>query len=121
MTHRIERVNSVIRQEISDMLQRQVKDPRLSQLISVTEVSTTPDMKLARVYISCLCTPEEKKGIIEALGSATGYFHKELIKRLNMRSVPEIHFQWDDSIERGDRLLQLINKVSQDHDASQDG
>lgn len=110
--HRIERVNSVIRQEISELLQRQVKDPRLGGFIAVTEVTTSPDLKHAKIYVSQLGGEVDRRKVLSGLASASGFFRSELSKRLKMRHVPELHFQWDDSIERGDRLSQLIDQVS---------
>lgn len=114
MTHRIERVNSLIQQEVSELLQRQVKDPRLGSFITVTEVSTSPDLKHAKVFISSIGGDGEKQEILNTLASASGFIRKELAKRLNLRRVPELSFQWDDSIERGDRLLQIIDRVTSD-------
>ena len=116
MAHRIERVNNLIRQEISELLQRQVKDPRLGTFIAVTEVSTSPDMKYAKVFVSCISSQEEKQETLSALTAASGFFRKELTKHLRLRRIPELSFYWDDSIERGDHLLRLIDQVSsQDH------
>ena len=114
MAHRIERVNSLIRQEISELLQRQVKDPRLSNFIAVTGVSTTPDLKYAKILVSCLDSEEKKQETLNALTSASGFFRNELFKRLRLRHIPELSFQWDDSIERGSHLLQLIDEVTTD-------
>lgn len=111
MSHRIERVNQLIRQEISELLRREVKDPRLGCFISVTRVDTTPDLKYARVFVSHFCKEEEKKQVVEALTSASHFLHGELIKRLRIRRVPELTFHWDDSIERGARVLELLDKV----------
>jgi ribosome-binding factor A len=113
VAHRIERVNSLIRQEISDLLQRQVKDPRLGDFIAVTEVVTSPDLKFAKVFVSRIGNEEEKQEVLSVLTSASGFFRRELAKRLKLRYTPELSFQWDDSIERGDHLLQLIDKVTQ--------
>lgn len=112
MAHRIERVNSLIRQEISQLLQRQVNDPRLGSLITVTEVSTSADLKYARVFVSRIGSEEEKKETLSALASASGFFRRELAKHLKLRYIPVLSFQWDDSIERGDHLLQLIDKIT---------
>jgi len=112
MSHRIERVNQLIRQEISELLQREVKDPRLGGLISITEVDTSADLKNARVYVSCLCGDEEKKELLITLAAAAGFFRNELMKRLTLRHIPELEFRWDDSIEKGARLLELIDQVS---------
>ena len=113
MAHRIERVNSLIRQEISQLLQRQVKDPRLGNFITVTEVSTSPDLKYAKVFVTRLGSEEEKRETLSVLASASGFFRRELARRLKLRYTPELSFQWDDSIERGDHLLQLIDDVTQ--------
>ena len=116
MAHRIERVNSLIRQEISQLLQRQVKDPRLGNFITVTEVATSADLKYAKVFISCIGNEEEKQETLSVLASASGFFRRELAKRLKLRYTPVLSFQWDDSIERGDYLSQLIDEVTLEED-----
>ncbi len=112
MAHRIGRVNHLIRQEISELLQRQVKDPRLGNLITITEVSTSSDLKYAKVFVSHLGGETEKKETLKALMAASGFFRRELAKRLRLRYIPELNFQWDDSIERGAHLQELIDKVT---------
>lgn len=114
MAHHIERVNSLIRQEISELLQRQVKDPRLGNFITVTAVDTSSDMRHAKVFVSRLEGQEEKKETLGVLASAAGFFRKELAARLRLRRIPELSFQWDDSLERGDHLLRLIDRVTPD-------
>jgi ribosome-binding factor A len=111
-THRIERVNQLIRQELSEMLLRESKDPRLSGYISINSVATTPDLRYARVLVSCVCDEARKKEILEALTHSAGFFRSILAKRLTLRRVPELNFVWDTSIERGSRLIELIEKVS---------
>ncbi len=116
MAHRIERVNSLIRQEISQLLQRQVKDPRLGNFITVTEVATSADLKYAKVFISRIGSGEEKEQTLSVLAAAAGFFRKELARHLKLRYIPELSFQWDDSIERGNRLLQLIDGIASERD-----
>jgi len=111
MAYRIERVNNLIRQEISELLQRQVKDPRLGGFVAVTSVTATPDLKHAKVFVSCLGDQEEKEKILSVLTAASGFFRNELAKRIKLRCIPELSFRWDDSIERGAYLLELINKI----------
>lgn len=118
MTHRIERVNHLIRQEISLLLQRQVKDPRLGGLVSVTEVVTSPDLKYAKVFISRLGSEEEKKETLGALVAASGFLRNELAKRLRLRHIPELDFRWDTSIEQGAHILELIDQVTKAGDQS---
>ena len=114
MAHRIQRVNSLIRQEISQLLQRQVKDPRLGNFVAVTEVSLSPDLRYARVFVSCMGSEEEKQAMLSGLVAASGFLRNQLAKRLRLRRIPELSFHWDDSIERGAHLLELIDEVSTD-------
>ena len=116
MTRRIARVNSLIRQEISELLQRQVKDPRLDNFVAVTEVSTSPDLKYARIFVSRIGGSEGKQETLNVLMSASGFLRRELAKRLKLPRIPELSFQWDDSIERGAHLLELIDDLSSGKD-----
>ena len=116
MAHRIERLNNLIRREISELLQRHVKDPRLDTFIAVTGVSTSADLRHAKVFVSYLSSQEDKQKTLNALTAAAPFFRRELAKHLRLRHIPELSFYWDDSIEQGDRLLRLIDQVSsQDH------
>ncbi|MBN1188226.1 MAG: 30S ribosome-binding factor RbfA [Dehalococcoidales bacterium] len=110
-THRIEKVNQLIRQELSSLLQSEAKDPRLSGYISVNSVKTTPDLRHARVFVSCVCEEERKQEILDALHKAAGFFRSEMAKHFTMRRVPELHFTWDTSIEHGANLLAYMDKV----------
>ena len=116
MAHRIERVNNLIRQEICELLQRQVKDPRLGNFVTITEVSTSPDLRYTKIFVSRIGSEVEKEEILSALATASGFFRKELAKRLRLRYIPELSFHWDDSIERGAHLQELIDKISKDKD-----
>ena len=120
MTHRIERLNHLIRQEISVLLQRHVKDPRLGNFIAVTDVETSPDLRTAKVYISHLGTEADKMATMNAINSAAGFFRKELAKNLTLRRVPELSFHWDDSIERGAHIEELIDRVATDKERERD-
>jgi ribosome-binding factor A len=114
MAHRIQRVNSLIRQEISQLLQRQVKDPRLGNFVAVTEVSLSLDLRYAKIFVSCIGSEEEKQATLSGLIAASGFLRNQLAKRVRLRRIPELSFHWDDSIERGAHLLQLIDEVSAD-------
>ncbi|MBP1706349.1 MAG: ribosome-binding factor [Chloroflexi bacterium] len=114
-THRIERVNQLIRQELSDLLLREVKDPRLSGYVCINSVETTPDLRYAKILVSCVCEEEKKKEILSALGHSSGFFRSEMAKHLKMRRVPELSFVWDNSIERGTRLIELIDRVAREN------
>ncbi|MBU2607790.1 MAG: 30S ribosome-binding factor RbfA [Chloroflexi bacterium] len=114
MSYRIDRINNLIRQEISELLHRQVKDPRLGGFITVTSVSTSPDLKYAKVYVSQLDDQASKQDILSTLSAAAGFFRRELTKSLRLRRIPELSFHWDESIERGARILDLMNQLDQE-------
>ncbi len=114
MARRIERLNNLIRQEISQLLQRQVKDPRLGSFVAITEVSISPDLKYARIFVSHIGSEEEKQETMKGLAAASGFFRRQLAKRLKLRFIPELSFHWDDSIEQGARLLELIDQATTD-------
>jgi len=116
MPHRIERLNNLIRQEISELLHRQVKDPRLGGFVTVTEVNISADLKYAKIFVSRMGNEEEKQETMSALASASGFIRNELAKRLKLRRIPELNFQWDDSLERGAHILHLIDEVNPDRE-----
>jgi ribosome-binding factor A len=111
MAHRIERVNNLIRREISELIQRELRDPRLDEFVTVTEVSTSPDLKFAKVYISCISGKQEGQKILTVLNSASGFLRTELARNVRLRRIPELNFYWDDSLEHGDHILRLIDQV----------
>ncbi len=112
MTHRIERVNNLIRREVSELIQRQLRDPRLDDFVTVTQVTTSPDLKYAKVFVSCISGKQEEEKTLGVLNAAAGFLRTELAKNLKLRRIPELSFCWDDSIEHGDHILRLIDQVS---------
>jgi ribosome-binding factor A len=115
MKRRAERVSNLIRQEISELLQEQVNDPRLSSLISITQVTTTDDLKQTKVFVSILGNKADKNEMLQGFKSASRFFRRELSRRLLLRQVPELSFHFDDSIERGSNILKLIEQVSSEN------
>ena len=113
MTHRIEQVNKLIRREVSELLQHEVKDPRLGTFLTVTEVSTSSDLRHAKVFVSQIDTEAEAKEILSVLAAAAGFLRKELAQRLRLRRIPELSFLWDDSIKHGNHILKLIDQVAE--------
>lgn len=105
-TNRIGRINEEIQRELSTLM-RSVKDPRVTGMISVTAVDTTPDLKYAKIYISVLdksdCTQ-----VLKGLKSASGWLRRELGHSLNLRYTPELTFVRDDSIDQGAHILDLL-------------
>ncbi|MDD5095069.1 MAG: 30S ribosome-binding factor RbfA [Dehalococcoidia bacterium] len=111
MSRRQKQVNHAIRREISDLLTHQVNDPRIKGIISITEVNISPDLTHAKVFVSAMGTEEEKSEIFAGLAAASGFLRREIGARLKLRYTPELVFERDDSIEKGDHLLQLIDRV----------
>jgi ribosome-binding factor A len=112
MRRHIERLNHLIRDEISELLRRQVKDPRLGGFITVTRVSTSPDLRHAKIFISIMGNEDEKRECLKGLAAASGFLRRELSLRLTLRRTPELSFHYDDSIEQGTHVLQLITQVA---------
>jgi ribosome-binding factor A len=113
-THRHERVGEEIAHEINAMLAGELKDPRLEGSVVASEVRVQPDMKHARVFISVKGTTEEQTDAIKALEHAAGFIRHELVERLQLRRLPELHFALDLSEERVERIEQLLREVKKD-------
>ena len=114
MSRRTDRVNEQLREEISTLLSRQVKDPRLNGVISVTRVITSGDLRSARVYISVMGKQETKQLALDGIQSAASFLRRELRGRLNMKNVPFLTYLLDDSLEEADQVLRLMNQVKTD-------
>jgi ribosome-binding factor A len=108
--HRQEKLAEQIAIEISDLLRTRLKDPRVG-FASITHVEVSGDLRHARIYVSVMGEPEEKKSTIEALHHATGFLRRELAERLTVRFMPEIVFKLDNSIEQGAHILGLIRQL----------
>jgi ribosome-binding factor A len=115
MSHRIERVNTLIRRELSDIIQHQLRDPRIDVFVAVTEVDTSADLKYAKIYVSSIGGRQEEARILAVLGAAAGFMRSELAKKVRLRHTPELSFHWDNSIEHGDHILRLIDQVSSEY------
>ena len=111
MSRRTERVNVLLRQKLSELIATEMKDPRLSRIVTITEVGVSRDLRHAKVFTSVLGTSEQSKDAVEALNAASGYLRRELLARLSLRNVPFLSFVSDDSIEKGYYLLQRIEEV----------
>lgn len=112
MTRRTDRVNELLREEISDLLRREVKDPRVGGLVSVTAVEVAADLGRARVFVSVLGSDEERDETYRALDSAAPFLRRQLRHRLTLRRTPDLIFHRDDSLERGAHLLALLDEVA---------
>ena len=108
--HRVERVSDRIQEEVSELLLRRVRDPRI-EFVTVTGVKMTPDLELATIYVSVMGGKEARQNAIKALEGATGYVRRELADRLGMRTTPVVRFVLDESWERGARVDALLEQV----------
>lgn len=103
---------------ISEIIRRDVKDPRISEMLSITDVNVTEDLKTAKVYVSIY---GESEPTIDALNRAKGFIRRELSRKMKIRTVPELFFEKDYSIEKGIYISSLINKVmDQDNQENQE-
>lgn len=109
-TRRQERVSERIHEEISELLQTRVRDPRLAQ-VTVTSVEVSADLKVATVYVSSLGDREACTKSVKSLQHAAGFLRRELAHQLRMRYTPELHFVLDDSWERGARIDDLLKQL----------
>jgi ribosome-binding factor A len=116
--HRHERVGEEIAHEINAMLAGELKDPRLEGMVVASEVRVQPDMKHARVFINVKGTGKEQSDAIKALEHASGYIRRELVERLQLRRLPELHFALDLSQEHVERIEQLLKEAKKDKPAA---
>ncbi len=108
---RASRINELIREELSDLIRRQLRDPRIAEVVSITQVAISADLRSAKVYVSTFGEEEAKVKTLKALETAAGFLRRELKPRLAMKTIPTLQFVRDDSIENGARLLSIMNEV----------
>lgn len=109
-TERTRKVGIAIQKEFSEILQRELKDPRIG-FVTVTRVKVTPDLKIANIYISIYGSAKERERTLQGLESAKGYIRNLFAKRLHIKFIPEIRFFYDKSIEEGIRISKIISKL----------
>jgi ribosome-binding factor A len=107
MTERMRRVDTAVRQVLGDALSQDLKDPRVG-FVTVTDVSTSPDLRHARVYVSILGTPAEQQASLEGLRSAHGFLQSRVARQLRLKNTPELDFILDDTAEKAFRLEKLL-------------
>ncbi|MDR1855415.1 MAG: 30S ribosome-binding factor RbfA [Azoarcus sp.] len=111
-----QRVAEQIRRELAELIRQEVKDPRVG-LISLTDVELTPDYAHAKVFFTALGGAEAAPGILEGLRRASGFLRRALGQRIHIHTLPELHFQFDPSLEEGSRLSQLIDQTVREDEA----
>ena len=119
MSRRTDRINEQLREEISRVLARQIKDPRLNSVISITRVESSSDLRSAKVYISVLGNDIQRKEALDGLQSAASFLRREIRDRINMKHTPFMTYLLDDSIQEADHLLRLLNDVKSEDTSEQ--
>jgi ribosome-binding factor A len=115
MSQRTDRVDSQVQHELMDLLQREMKDPRIG-FATVTRVETARDLGSVRVWVSIYGEPEEQERGMQALEAATPWLRRRLGERLQLRSVPALTLRRDESIEAGDRVLRLLRDLDRERE-----
>ena len=109
---RVERLNEQFRRELMDILQNQVRDPRVGS-VTITAVEVTPDLYHAKVYLTAL-DPDVREDTMLGLHAAGSYIRREIGQRLHIRRAPELHFVWDETLENAQRIEKLLSEVRTD-------
>lgn len=110
MSIKQQRMSDRIRQILSQLLLREISDPRL-QGITVTEVRIDPELMYAKVYVNALGDESREKKVMEGLKKANGYLRREVGQRIRIRNTPELHFYWDKTLERAERINNIISNL----------
>ena len=114
MARRVDRVGELLREELSRLLTEDLRDPRLRTLVTITRVALSADLQHATVAISVMGGPEESKEALEGMVSATSKLRREIGQRLQLRYVPELRFTLDTSLEEGDRVLAIMDRLREE-------
>ncbi len=112
MSRRTEQVGEFLREELTDIIRREVKDPRVG-FMSVTRVEVPPDLRSARVYVSVLGSDDERRATLTALRSAAGFIRHHLRPRLRMRQIPDLEFRDDRSMEHADQIARALQELDE--------
>lgn len=108
--NRIDRISEEVKKELSNII-RELKDPRITTVVSVVNVSVTKDLRFAKAYISIFGDEKSQKGVMDALKSASGFIRREIGRRVNLRSIPEFTFELDSSIEYGAHISEVLKNL----------
>jgi ribosome-binding factor A len=113
MSYRSNRLAEELKNEISAIISQEVRDPRIG-FATITQVKVSPDLRYARVFVSVLGSPEEKKETFDALTSANGFIRRQIALRIKLRYTPELSFAYDESVDRVDRMMQIIEEIKKE-------
>lgn len=110
---RMSRINSEMQKALAEIIANRMRNPDFDGLIiSVTKVETAPDLKNARIYISVLSSLETKRLVVAELNRSKGYVRRELMHMIRLKTMPELEFKLDNSIEEGQKIMDIIEKLS---------
>lgn len=109
---KIERVNSELEKELTELVNNELNDPRISAYISILRVDTTKDLKYATVHFSAICSADERKVMASVLNKSAGFLKKELFHRLRIRAIPNLIFKAEDVYEKAEHINKLINSLN---------
>ena len=116
MSRRTDRINGLLRQEISRLLSRELNDPRLSGVVSITRVETSSDLRVSRVYVSVLGGSDDKDSVLKGISSAGGFIRREMRDRLSLKYIPDLRFTLDESMEEAQHVQRLMDRLSTTED-----
>jgi ribosome-binding factor A len=105
------RIADQIQRELAEIVRTELRDPRVGTLVTLTGVELSRDQSHAKVFFTVLGAPSDVDGVLHGLQRAAGFLRSQLAHRLSTRSVPELHFEYDESVERGMRLSKLIDEA----------
>lgn len=112
-SHKLERVNEELKRELSNIINYELKNSKVTGIISVTKVSVTPDFRYARVWITALNCKNKKETLL-GLKQSAGFIRSSIAKKVNMRITPEFVFEFDESIEYGVRIDSILHEIMKD-------
>ncbi|PLT31651.1 30S ribosome-binding factor RbfA [Peribacillus deserti] len=118
MSLRANRVGEQMKKELSEIIGRKIKDPRIG-FVTVTDVEVTGDLQQAKVYISVLGDEEQRQNTLKGLAKAKGFIRSEIGQRIRLRKTPEIFFEFDESVDYGNRIENLLTQINkEEHNTS---
>lgn len=117
-SNRIGRINEEIQRALAELI-RNLKDPRVQTIVSITRVETTPDLRYSKIYISVLDESRQQE-VLKGLKSAGGWLRRELGAQLQLRYTPELVFELDDSLKYGAHMFDLLSKLAESEEAPHD-
>ena len=112
-SHKLDRVNEELKREVSNIINYELKNSKVTGMLSVTKVKVTPDLRYARIWISAL-NCRNKKDTLKALKKSSGYIRSVIAKNINLRVTPELIFEEDDSMEYGEKIDSILNEIIKD-------